>query len=81
MRGFSLVETVIALGIMGAVSLGVMQLTKQQSDIQKKTNLANQAQGIRMQISSLLSDELACGATFQGKNLDNEAAVFARVRA
>jgi type II secretory pathway pseudopilin PulG len=63
-RGFSLVEVMIAAGMLGLVSLGVMQLTSNQSKSTKTFETKFEVTSIVAEIRTLLSNTESCKATF-----------------
>lgn len=62
--GFSLVEIVLAVGMMGAVSLGVMKLTNMQMDAAKSTKQNFERNLLMNDIRSLLGDAEVCAKNF-----------------
>lgn len=71
--GFSLVEIMIAAGILAAISAGVMQVMKNMSQSQVKYNADSEAALITNEIVAILSSPANCLATLGGKNAANTA--------
>jgi prepilin-type N-terminal cleavage/methylation domain-containing protein len=62
--GFSLVEIMIAVGLLGMISLGVLQLSKQATRVQKGTTQKFETTSIISLITNTLKDPKACENTF-----------------
>lgn len=80
-RGFTLIEIMVAMGVMALGALGVMQMAKIQSDVQRKSKeLIGSAQVINI-IQRHLSRQESCERTFgaasplAGSNFDDNTAV------
>ena len=71
--GFSLVEIMIALGLLGAVSMGVLELTKMMNQNSTKFNVDSDTTLITNELVAILSNPVHCLATFSGKNAVNTA--------
>ncbi|MBK24104.1 MAG: hypothetical protein CME70_08905 [Halobacteriovorax sp.] len=71
-NGFSLVEIMVAAGMLGIVSLGVMQLTKNMTRSTKRMKQDFEAQTKIVQISNELNDQNACTATLQNLTLNGD---------
>lgn len=59
-QGFSLAEVLVAAGLLGVVSLGVMEITKQTGKVQKKANIDLELNQITYDIQSLMRDPASC---------------------
>ena len=64
--GFSIMEVMIAAGLLGIVSLGVMQLTKNMTKSSKTDAQRAEFNQLTNQIQSLLKDEYSCESTLLG---------------
>jgi prepilin-type N-terminal cleavage/methylation domain-containing protein len=74
-QGFSLVEVMVALGILGAISLGVMKVGENMNRTSKNMNQQLDAAQLSSKIQFLLRDKEACDKTFVGRFLiDDEDA-------
>lgn len=62
-KGFSLAEVMVAAGILGIVSLGVLQLTKNQTKVQKRAETSFEINTISSLISQTLLNSAACSET------------------
>lgn len=63
MKGFSLAEVMIAIGILGAVSLGVMRLVRMQSDQQKKSETEFELNTVFTNLTQHLQNSESCRTT------------------
>jgi len=72
--GFSLVEIMVALGISGIVSMGVLQISKMMNQNSTKFNVDSDTTLITNEIVAILSNPTNCLATFSLKNAVNTAA-------
>jgi prepilin-type N-terminal cleavage/methylation domain-containing protein len=63
-KGFSLVEVMVAAGMLGLVSLGVMKLTENQSKSSKTFETKFEVTSIVAEIRTLLSNSDSCTSTF-----------------
>src|SRR5690606_29641292 len=76
-KGFSLVEIMVAIGMLGALSLGVMKI----NELMTKTSRNMSQQLDAVQIASLVQPYLrntsACQLSFRGRNLTTSQAVGA----
>lgn len=70
-RGFSLVEVLIAMGLLGIVSLGMMQVMSSQSKIEKRSIQAETINSLIFKLGATLSDGSACLNTFQTYTMTN----------
>ena len=61
--GFSLVEVMVALGVMGFISAGTMQLIKMQTKSQKSINISMEKSNLLFRIKSNLMTEGGCLGT------------------
>lgn len=68
-NGFTLIEIVIASGLLAALSLGVMQTmhTMQKGQVQSETKMEEIE--IRRLVTTLLADKVACQNTLVGNNI------------
>lgn len=64
--GFTLVEVVIAAGLLGVVSLGVVHLIKNVSGIQKRAEQVMNSEQITRRIDGFIRDAKSCKNTFSG---------------
>lgn len=62
-KGFSLVEVLIAAGMLGVISLGVMKISENQTEVQKKAEVNFEINSISNVISQNLLNGDACGYT------------------
>jgi hypothetical protein len=67
-RGFSLAEVMVGVGLMGVVSLGIMQIMKESRKVTKGTGEKIQIEEVTNQIYQLLRDPEVCRSTLFGKN-------------
>lgn len=72
-KGFSLVEIMVAAGMLGVVSLGVMQMTKNMSSANKKIKQDFEAQTTISEVLKEITDAAACRNTFAGTALNGNA--------
>jgi len=66
-QGFSLVEVMIAAGMLGIVSMGVMQMMQNMNKGQKTADLKSTRAWLTYNIDQALKDSRACERTFAGK--------------
>lgn len=66
MRGFSLVEVMVALGITGAIALVVMKVSEQGNKSAKQTQSKIEITQTQAEIMSMLSNRAACTHTLGG---------------
>jgi len=66
MNGFSLAEIMVAAGILGMISLGVMQMTQNLQKNQKKFQYDAEINDFIMKLQMGLRDKAACERTFAG---------------
>ncbi|WP_417335291.1 PulJ/GspJ family protein [Halobacteriovorax marinus] len=71
--GFSLAEIVVAAGMLGVVSLGVMQLMSNMSKGQKKLEQDSNVTSVALRAEQVLRRENNCSATLRGRNLTSGA--------
>ena len=62
-RGFSLAEIMVAAGLLGALSLGVMQMTKTMTVNQKRAKTAFEVNTISSAIHQMMLNSTACSGT------------------
>jgi len=67
--GFSLVEIMVALGLMGVVSLGTMQVMQTTNKTQLSALYTSNAQTSVRDMENILRNNLSCQNTFVGYNL------------
>lgn len=65
-RGFSLAEVMVAAGMLGVISLGMMQLTKNTNQQQKKVVQDFSVNEVVFAMQNTLRDKGSCEATFEG---------------
>lgn len=66
--GFSLIEIVIAMGVLSLISLGVMNMMKNMSKTSKSSEVSFEVIQVVTSISSVLKDGYSCTATLKGLN-------------
>lgn len=66
--GFSLVEVMVAMGLLGAASLTFMQMQKSNISANKRAESRYDVSSFAQDISAVFVDENACKNTFAGKN-------------
>ncbi|MAF77016.1 MAG: hypothetical protein CME63_11665 [Halobacteriovoraceae bacterium] len=71
--GFSLPSVLVAAGLLGVVSLGVINLTKQTTQAQRDFSGSMEATAVLNEIRTYLSDTENCTETFQGRNAINDS--------
>jgi len=64
--GFSIMEVMIAAGLLGIVTVGVMQITKNMTKSSKSDALRVEFNALTSQMQSILRDEYSCEATLSG---------------
>ena len=87
-NGFSLVEIMVAAGMLGVVSLGVMRLTTNMSKSSKKLYQEAESQDLRNRLKGLLSStsaglgttQTACQNTFAGLTISDAGAVITDIK-
>lgn len=72
-KGFSLVEVLVAAGMVGVIGLGVMSLTKQSSESAKSLEVNTEMVTVLNEMRAILSDPTNCKKTFDGKNAASSA--------
>jgi len=70
-QGLGLVEILITLGLLGGITLGVMQLTKSMFKNKSKFDFDSDASFMTNEMISILSDSENCKNTFQGLSANN----------
>lgn len=78
--GFTLVEILVAAAMLGVVSLGVMQLTKNVTRTGKRMAQDSTALQIRMELAQILQNETACMNSIGGLTVDGAAQAVAALR-
>ena len=68
-HGFSLVEVMVALGILGTISLGVMKIGENMNRTSKNMNQQLDAVQLSSKVQNLLRDKEVCNITFAGRRL------------
>ena len=71
-HGFSLVEVMVALGILGTISLGVMKVSENMNRTGKNMGQQLDAVQLSSKVQSLLRDKDVCNNTFAGRTLGND---------
>lgn len=82
-KGFSLVQVMVAMGLLGAGAVTVMQVQKNNISANKKTETRYDVNSLAQDINTILIDENACRNTFNGRNFLAAAGtsnVFTQVR-
>src|SRR5690606_37873868 len=77
--GFSLVEVMVAMGMLGAGALAYMQINKTNIQANKKTEIRYDVDNLAKEISNVLMSEGACSQTFSGKSFSANG-TFSSVR-
>lgn len=67
-KGFSLMELMVSVAIMGIVSVGVLQLMRMQSNIQVNSQVDADFAVLNAQIVSTLASPQHCNANFYGRS-------------
>ena len=67
-KGFTILELMVAAGLVGIVSLGVLQITKDSEKISKTTGQTFEVQQLTNSLSGLFSTNKVCKATLFNKN-------------
>lgn len=73
--GFSLVEIMVAVGMVGALSLVVMTLKKDTATSTKRLEIASEIVTLHNAIGQILLDEAACTNTLSGRDVTGAVAV------
>lgn len=68
-NGFSLVEILIAVGLLGIISVGVMTLSKNMSTTFTQSEVRLSEIEVKQAMVTTLADRAACKKTFEGKNI------------
>lgn len=68
-NGFSLMEIMVAAGLLAVISVAVMQMNKTMSRGQATAEVKMEAIEIKRQVITTLSDKRACEHTLKGRNL------------
>lgn len=71
-QGFSLVEIMVAAGMLGVVSLGVMQMTSNMNKSNKKIKQDFEAQSLLNNIAKQITDTQACANTLNGVRMNGD---------
>ena len=74
-KGFSIVSVLIAAGMMGGLSLIILQLSKQQISIEKKGETEMELGVLREQIGNILYNDTACIKTIRSGTLIDSSSV------
>jgi prepilin-type N-terminal cleavage/methylation domain-containing protein len=70
-KGFTLLEVMVAMGIMGVAAVGGMRLMNNQMKSAKTVETRFEYGTIVNEIREILGDRNSCRATFNGRNIDN----------
>lgn len=76
--GFSLVQVLIAAGMMGALALGVMQITQNISQTLSNAQNVQDQMGLFSEIDMLLRNEDHCRVSLGGENFEASSLAFRR---
>lgn len=68
-RGFSLVQVLISLGLMGLIFVAGFQIFESQTKLGKSSSFVFESMIVLDEIKSVLSDPLSCKETFSGKSI------------
>ena len=79
-KGFTLVEILIAAGLMAGLSLVMMNIFKQQNFTQKKTESSFELSSLQQGINQTLLNEIACVQTFAPLGDIRSAATLSTIR-
>ncbi|MCT4642130.1 MAG: prepilin-type N-terminal cleavage/methylation domain-containing protein [Bacteriovoracaceae bacterium] len=66
-KGFSLVEILVAIGVLSVGALSVLQLSKETGKVEKTSKIKNQINILTQEISREVSNIKSCSDTFAGK--------------
>lgn len=75
-KGFSLVEVMVAVGITGILSLVVAQMMKNQNEVMTHSEAKGEELEIYSQIRTVLARKDACEATFKGSSMGDQLSVI-----
>lgn len=64
-KGFTLAESVVTAGLLGVVSLAMLQGLKQDSSTKQLMRLEDEIQGAMKTVNALVKDSVACTTTFK----------------
>jgi prepilin-type N-terminal cleavage/methylation domain-containing protein len=78
-NGFSLPEVMMALGLLGAVSLGVMKLMENSSKASKNIEIKDQMIQVQREVSDILSNPNNCEASLHSKTIDGNIPIIYQV--
>lgn len=70
-EGFSLLEVMVAAGILGVISVGVMQLNQNMGRSSKRMNQQLDIVQLANKVQPLISDNITCRLSFSGRPLIN----------
>ena len=79
-KGFSLVQVMVAAGMMGGIALGVMQLSKQMQTTTVKGETSIEENQLINHISTILLDANSCMETFKGLSFRDPVESIKRVK-
>lgn len=71
-KGFSITEVLVAVAMMGGVSLGVMKLMEIMQKGQKSSEIKMEVLELRRRIVTAMADKLACEKTFGSKKIGED---------
>jgi prepilin-type N-terminal cleavage/methylation domain-containing protein len=66
-RGFSLVEVMVGVAMLGGLSIAVVQMTKQQSKLSTKSEIDGDVSEVSARILNALNSAKTCSDNFKGK--------------
>jgi prepilin-type N-terminal cleavage/methylation domain-containing protein len=66
--GFSIMEIMVAMGLLGVMSMGIMRLLDNTSKAQKSIEMKSDVQNLHNQILKIMKDEASCTATINFLN-------------
>lgn len=78
-KGFSLVQVMVAAGILGGLSLVVLQLAQNQNQVMTQSETKSEELELMNQVRIVLSRRQACQQTFQGLSPDDDIAELINV--
>jgi len=79
-KGFSLVQVMVAAGLMGGIALGVMQLSKQMQTTTVMGETSIEENQLYNHISTILLDSNSCEETFKGLTFGDSVEAIKRVK-
>jgi prepilin-type N-terminal cleavage/methylation domain-containing protein len=78
-RGFSLMEIIVVIGMMGGLSMLVMNITRQSTRASAKFQFDTETQSISNEIMGILSDPAKCNSAFHLKDAASTPTVISSI--